>query len=90
MQEGNLEAAEAAATLGKPSATLTNLDFKFGEHTGSHGEMTKLSKLEKHARLEVIEQRCEEHGVLSLLPLYAPAGTTAWQCWWLWRKGGRL
>lgn len=42
---------------------LHELGFEVGNHTGSHPNMTTLSVDEIHANLEVIEQRCEEHGI---------------------------
>ncbi len=42
---------------------LHELGFEVGNHTGSHPNMTMLSKDEIHSNLELIEQRCEEHGI---------------------------
>ena len=42
---------------------LHELGFEVGNHTGSHPDMTKLSKDEIRANLELIEQRCEQHGI---------------------------
>ena len=42
---------------------LHDLGFEVGNHTGSHPDMTKLSEAEMHKNLELIEQRCEEHGI---------------------------
>ena len=42
---------------------LHELGFEVGNHTGSHPNMTKLSKDEIRSNLELIEQRCEQHGI---------------------------
>ena len=42
---------------------LHDLGFEVGNHTGSHPNMANLSKDEILSNLEVIEQRCEEHGI---------------------------
>ena len=42
---------------------LHDLGFEVGNHTGSHPDMTTLSKDEILANLEQIEQRCEQHGI---------------------------
>ena len=42
---------------------LHELGFEVGNHTGSHPDMTTLSKDEIGANLELIEQRCEQHGI---------------------------
>ena len=42
---------------------LHDSGFEIGNHTGSHANVTKISKDEIHAELEAIEQRCEQHGI---------------------------
>ena len=42
---------------------LHELGFEVGNHTGSHPNMTKLSKDDIRSNLELIEERCEEHGI---------------------------
>ena len=42
---------------------LHELGFEVGNHTGSHPDMTKLTVDEIHSNLELIEQRCDEHGI---------------------------
>jgi peptidoglycan/xylan/chitin deacetylase (PgdA/CDA1 family) len=42
---------------------MHELGFEVGNHTGSHPNMTKLSKGEIRSNLELIEQRCEQHGI---------------------------
>ena len=42
---------------------LHEMGFEVGNHTGSHPNMTKLGKAEIRANLELIEQRCEQHGI---------------------------
>ena len=42
---------------------LHELGFEVGNHTGSHPDMTKLSKDEIRSNLELIEQRCEQYGI---------------------------
>ena len=42
---------------------LHELGFEVGNHTGSHPNMTKLSADEIRSNLELIEQRCEQHGI---------------------------
>ena len=37
--------------------------FEVGNHTGSHKNLTKLSKDQIRTELEYIEQRCREHGI---------------------------
>ncbi len=43
--------------------SLHEAGFEVGNHTGSHPDMTKLSKDEIRANLEQIEQRCEQYGI---------------------------
>lgn len=42
---------------------LHELGFEVGNHTGSHPDMTKLARDELHSNLELIEQRCAQHGI---------------------------
>ncbi len=42
---------------------LHDLGFEVGNHTGGHPNMTELSKEEVRSNLELIEQRCEQHGI---------------------------
>lgn len=42
---------------------LHELGFEVGNHTGSHPNMAKLPKEEIRSNLELIEQRCEQHGI---------------------------
>ena len=42
---------------------LHELGFEVGNHTGSHPDMSKLSASEIHSNLEVIERRCQQHGI---------------------------
>ena len=42
---------------------LHDLGFEVGNHTGSHPNMANLSKDDVLTNIEVIEQRCEQHGV---------------------------
>ena len=42
---------------------LHELGFEVGNHTGSHPNMTELSRAEMHATIELIERRCAQHGI---------------------------
>ena len=42
---------------------LHDRGFEVGNHTGGHPNMTELSKEEIRSNLELIEQRCEQHGI---------------------------
>ncbi len=42
---------------------LHDLGFEIGNHTGSHPNMATLPKNDIHSNLELIEQRCERHGI---------------------------
>lgn len=42
---------------------LHDLGFEVGNHTGSHPNMASLSKDGIRSNLELIEQRCEDHGI---------------------------
>ena len=44
---------------------IYEMGFEIGNHTGDHPDMTKLSKPDIRANLELIEQRCIEHGIPS-------------------------
>ena len=44
---------------------LHEMGFEVGNHTRDHPDMTKLSKPDIRANLELIEQRCVEHGIPS-------------------------
>lgn len=42
---------------------LHDLGFEVGNHTAGHPNMAELSKEEIRSNLELIEQRCEQHGI---------------------------
>ncbi len=42
---------------------LHELGFEVGNHTGSHPNMTELSREEIRSNIEHIERRCDEHGI---------------------------
>ena len=44
---------------------IHEMGFEIGNHTRDHPDMTKLSKPDIRANLELIEQRCVEHGIPS-------------------------
>ena len=56
---------------------LHDSGFEIGNHTGSHANVTKISKDEIHAELEAIERRCDEYGIPSRPHSSTPVTTTA-------------